>query len=128
MVAGLQHDALECCKLSHTALGSPSGTDAMFLDEPFQYPSGVPEDVHFGISQVLYQIATVKGSIGNRAPAVLVLSVLPYRLLTETDAVWVNLCVSEWDDAIDLTPFFRRWEPNPEYKVKAVVYHLHPAE
>ena len=108
--------------------GSPKGTDAMFLDQPLQYPSDLPKDVHFGINQVLNQIATMKGIIGNLAPAVLVLSVLPYTLLTETDAVWVDLRISEWDATIDLAPFFNREQPNREYKVKAVVYHLHPAQ
>ena len=55
------------------------------------------------------------------------LSVLPYRLHTETKAEWVNLAISEWDAAIDLSPFFNRTQPSGEYYVKAVIYHVHPA-
>ena len=37
-------------------------------------------------SEILYIIAADKGVIANSAPAVLVLTILPYRLLTEIDA------------------------------------------
>ena len=123
MLAGRQQDALECFKLFYTALGRVSNIDAEFCDVPLQYPSGLPQGAHYTIAQLLNLIATEKGIIGASAPPALVLSVLPYRLLTEFTAAWVKLQVSEWDAAVDLAPFFRSSEPSPQYAVKAMVYH-----
>ena len=127
MIAGCQFDALECFTLFHHALGSPNNDACWFFDQHLQYPSGFDENVHIGISLVLNQMATLKGLIRNSAPATLALSVLPFRLHTETKAEWINLAISEWDAAIDLSPFFNRTQPIGEYYVKAVIYHVHPA-
>ena len=125
MIAGRQFDAVECFKLFHNALGSPNDLSCYFLDVVLQYPRDYPKDVHYGISQVLYQIAAATGHIRNTPPPTLVLSVLPYLLRTETDAEWVDLTISGWDVPIDLAPFFRHGAADANYYVKAVVYHLH---
>ena len=94
MLAGRQTDILECFKLFHTALGSPCNTECWFLEDPLTYPCNCPNGVLIGIGQLLNIIAADKGVIANSVPATLVLSILPYRLVTETDAVWVHLRVS----------------------------------
>ena len=46
----------------------------------------------------------------------------------ELDGEWVTATFTEWGAAVDLAPFFRNNPPCSEYHVKAVVYHLHPAD
>ena len=127
MLAGWANDALDCFKLFHTALGSPCNADCWFHEDSLTYPSDLPNGVHMGIGQLLTIIAEKKGVIANNVPAVLVLSILPYALVTEAEAAWMDICVSEWDATIDLAPFFQ-CGGHSEFTVKAVVYHLHPAD
>ena len=127
MLAGWANDALDCFKLFHTALGSPCNADCWFHEDSLTYPSDLPNGVHMGIGQLLTIIAEKKGVIANNVPAVLVLSILPYALVTEAEAAWMDICVSELDATIDLAPFFQ-CGGHSEFTVKAVVYHLHPAD
>ena len=134
MIAGWPCDAMECLKLFHKALGSPNNEDCWLIEEQLHYPSGIPKDARSEISQVLHQIASSKGAILDNSPKTLVLSILPYMLRTddsdaeELDGEWVTATFTEWDAAVDLAPFFRNNPPCSEYHVKAVVYHLHPAD
>ena len=134
MIAGWPCDAMECLKLFHKALGSPNNEDCWLIEEQLHYPSGIPKDARSEISQVLHQIASSKGAILDNSPKTLVLSILPYMLrpdegdAEELDGEWVTATFTEWDAAVDLAPFFRNNPPCSEYHVKAVVYHLHPAD
>ena len=134
MIAGWPCDAMECLKLFHKALGSPNNEDCWLIEEQLHYPSGIPKDARSEISQVLHQIASSKGAILDNSPKTLVLSILPYMLCTddsdteELDGEWVTATFTEWDAVVDLAPFFRNNPPCSEYHVKAVVYHLHPAD
>ena len=80
-----------------------------------------------GMAQVLEHTAHEDVTIADFCPATLMLSVLPYKLLTETHAVWRNLQISEWDRTADLSRFFTGQHSCTEYRVKAVIYHIHPA-
>ena len=134
MIAGWPCDAMECLKLFHKALGRPNNEDCWFIEEQLHYPSGIPKDARSEISQVLHQIASSKGAILDNSPKTLVLSILPYMLRTDDsdaeqlDGEWVTATFTEWDAAVNLAPFFRSNPPCSEYHVKAVVYHLHPAD
>ena len=38
-------------------------------------------------------------------PKTFVLGLVPFRMITETDAEWVVAAVSGWDDTVDMSPF-----------------------
>ena len=61
-------------------------------------------------------------------PKTFVLGLVPFRMITETDAEWVVAAVSGWDDTVDMSPFCLDHAQCTEYLVKAVVYHVHPLE
>jgi hypothetical protein len=100
------------------------------LKEFLQYPGTLPQDVHIGVAVLLNQIAVVNGVVAELPPKTFIIRVLPYKLVTETDAVWVNLLVSGWVAQIDLTPFFYGRASTVadlccEYVVEVVIYHVH---
>ena len=61
-------------------------------------------------------------------PKTFVLGLVPFRMITESDAEWVVAAVSGWDDIVDMSRFCLGHDKCTEYLVKAVVYHVHPLE
>ena len=61
-------------------------------------------------------------------PKTFVLGLVPFRMITETDAEWVVAAVSGWDDTVDTSLFCLDHARCTEYLVTTVVYHVHPSE
>ena len=102
----------------------------MMMGKPSQYVESLPEDVVIGVASLWNLIAECNGVVTALPPKTFIISLLPYRMVTEADAVWVNLEVSGWDAHIDLSPFFHGRASTVDdwccaYVVKAVIYHVH---
>ena len=61
-------------------------------------------------------------------PKTFVLGLIPFRMITETDAVWVDAAFSAWDDTVEMSRLCLDHAQCTKYLVKAVVYHVHPLE
>ena len=59
-------------------------------------------------------------------PETLLLNVLPYKTLNETDAQWVTAVMSGWDDLVDMMRFCSPGAGCTQYADKAVMYHVNP--
>ena len=72
------------------------------------------------IAQVLEMVADRnQGCLKTtKPPETLVLPILPFTLLSETQAEWVNILIAQWDDAIDLKKLFRGSQIMPEGKCR----------
>ena len=71
------------------------------------------------IAQVLEMVADRnQGCLKTtKPPETLVLPILPFILVSETQAEWVNILIAQWDDAINLKKLFRGFEMDAECHV-----------
>ena len=93
-----------------------------------QYPKMIEEEMHLRIGQLVHILHAEEAISVPVPPKTFVLGLVPFRMITETDAEWVVAAVSGWDDTVDMSPFCLDHAQCTEYLVKAVVYHVHPLE
>ena len=128
MIAGRQSDAMDCVHILYDSVSGPR-KESCWLTPPQQmlrYPVGVHDGLHIGIAQLLQIVQPEEPLHLPSPPETLLLSILPYKLLTDTEAHWVNMVISGWDDLVNMARFFSEGTDRTRYAVKAVMYHVNP--
>ena len=69
------------------------------------HSAGIDEDMHVSISQLVHMLDANEPILVPVPPKTFVLGLVPFRMITETDAEWVVAAVSGWDDTVDMSPF-----------------------
>ena len=130
MIAGRQSDAMDCFYIFCDSVGLSPGPQCWIPtpEQMLQYPQAIDEDMHMSIAQLVHMLHANEPITVPVPPKTFVLGLVPFRMITETDAEWVVAAVSGWDDTVDMSPFCLDHAQCTEYLVKAVVYHVHPLE
>ena len=92
-------------------------------EQMLQYPQTIEEGMHMSIAQLVHMLHAKEPITVPVPPKTFVLGLVPFRMITETDAEWVVAAVSGWDDTVDMSPFCLDHAECTEYFVTAVVYH-----
>ena len=130
MIAGRQSDAMDCFYIFCDSVGLSPGPQCWIPtpEQMLQYPQAIDEEMHMSIAQLVHMLHANEPITVPVPPKTFVLGLVPFRMITETDAEWVVAAVSGWDDTVDMSPFCLDHAQCTEYLVKAVVYHVHPLE
>ena len=70
-----------------------------------QYPQAIDEEMHMNIAQLVHLLHADEPITVPVPPNTFVLGLVPFRMITETDAAWVVAAVSGWDGTVDMSPF-----------------------
>ena len=128
MIPGRQSDAMDCFRIFYACLGGALQESCWVNppDEMLRYPVDIEDGVHMSLCQLL-EIVEPAGPLRiGSPPETLLLNVLPYNTLNETEADWVTVVISGWDDLVDMTRFCTPGAAFTQYVVKAVMYHVNP--
>ena len=130
MIAGRQSDAMDCFSISCDSVGLSPGPHCWIPtpEQMLQYPRDIDEGMHMSIAQLVHMLHANEPITVPVPSKTSVLGLVPFRVITETDAEWVVAAVSGWDDTVDMSPFCLDHAQCTEYLVNAVVYHVHPLE
>ena len=130
IIAGRQSDAMDCFYIFCDSVGLLPGPQCWIPtpEQMLQYPQAIDEDMHMSIAQLVHMLHANEPITVPVPPKTFVLGIVPFRMISETDAEWVVAAVSGWGDTVDMSRFCRNHAQCTEYLVKAVVYHVHPLE
>ena len=121
---------MDCFYISGDSVGLSPGPQYWIPtpEQMLQYPQAISEEMHMSIAQLVHMLHANEPITVPVPPKTFVLGLVPFRMITETDAEWVVAAVSGWDDTVDMSRFCLDRTQCTEYSVKAVVYHVHPWE
>ena len=130
MIAGRQGDAMECFYIFCNSVGLSPGLECWIPtpEQMLQYPQSIGDGMDMSIAQLVQMLDANEAFTVPVPPKTFVIGLLPFRMMSETDAEWVIGGVSGWDDTVDMSRFCLDHAQCTEYLVKAVVYHVHPLE
>ena len=70
-----------------------------------QYPQAIDEEMHMSIAQLVHMLHANQPITAPVPPNTFVFGLVPFRMITKTDAGRVVAVVSGWDDTVDMSPF-----------------------
>ena len=103
MIVGWQGDAMDCFYIFCDSVGLSAGPQCWIPtpEQMLQYPQAIHKVMHMNIAQLVRMLHANEPITVPVPPKTFVLGLIPFRMITETDAEWVVAAVSGWDDTVD---------------------------
>ena len=98
MIAGRQSDAMDCFYIFCDSVGLSPGPECWIPtpEHMLQYPQAIDEEMHMSIAQLVHMLHANEPITVPVQPKTFVLGLVPFRMITETDAECVVAAVSGW--------------------------------